>query len=129
MLRWRRSGMTPPSVRPAVVPTRTAPVLSAVPSPGITRSGAGERSELLEAVDGDDEDGGPTDLDFDGIGHEEITGLNQGRHGVHELAAGPAVFLDQAEHFLDAIVLDAGHQRNVLVLQKAARAGKARHRD
>src|ERR1700686_4334946 len=85
--------------------------------------------ELFEAVDVHDEDRRATDLDLDGVGNEEVTGLDQRRHRVHELAAGAAVLLDQAEDLFDPIVVDAGHQRHVLVLQESAGAGETGHRN
>src|SRR5260370_31255192 len=51
--------------------------------------------ELFEAVDVHDEDRRAADLDLDRIRNEEITGLDQGGHRVHELAAGAAVLLCQ----------------------------------
>src|SRR5205085_9112895 len=88
-----------------------------------TRYHAG--SELFEAVDVHDEDGGATHLDLDRVGNEEVTWLDQGRHRVHELAARPAVFLDQGQHLFDPVIVDSGHQRHVLVLQESAGAGEA----
>src|SRR5205085_11183983 len=50
-----------------------------------TRDHAG--SELFEAEDAHDEDGGATLLDLDGVGGEEVTLLYQGQHRDPDLAA------------------------------------------
>src|SRR5207302_5976375 len=81
--------------------------------------------ELFEAVDVHDEDGRASHLDLDRIGNEEVAGLDQRRHRIHELTAGPAILFDQTEDLLDAVVVDPGHQRHVLVLKKTAGAGEA----
>src|ERR1700694_1522423 len=83
--------------------------------------------ELFEAVDVHDEDGRAAHLHLDRIRDEEVTGLNQWWHRVHELAAGAAVLLDQSEDLFDPIVVDPGHQGHVLVLQESAGAGETRH--
>src|SRR5438105_2878064 len=85
--------------------------------------------ELFEAVDADDENRRTAYLDLDRIGDEKVARLDQRRHRVHEFAAGPAVLLDQPEDFFDPVIVDAGHQRHVLVLQESTGTGEARHRD
>src|SRR5438105_5027336 len=85
--------------------------------------------ELFEAVDADDENRRTAYLDLDRIGDEKVARLDQRRHRVHELAAGPAVLLDEPEDFFNPVIVDAGHQRHVLVLQESTGAGETRHRD
>src|SRR4029077_4924056 len=85
--------------------------------------------ELFEAVDVDDEDGRAAHLHLDRIGDEEVTGLDQRWHRVHELAAGAAVLLVQPDDLCDPVVIDARHQGHVLVLQESSGAGETGHRN
>src|SRR3989442_5979029 len=96
---------------------------------GVSHWRSARRLELFEPVDVDDEDGRASHLDLDRIRNEKIPGFDQRWHRIHELTAGPAVLLYQPEHFLDAVIVDAGHQGDVLVLKKPAGAGELRDRD
>ena len=75
----------------------------------------------FEALDGQDEDRRPADLDLERIGHEELAWLHDRRHRVDDLRPRRAVLADDAEHRLDLVVIDTDDDRGVRLLEKATR--------
>ena len=85
------------------------------------RPDARAASEPLEALDREDEDGRPADLDLERVGHEELARLHDRRHRVDDLGPGRAVLADDPEDLVDLVVLDADDDRRVRLLEEAAR--------
>src|SRR6476659_7945335 len=72
---------------------------------------SGGRSEPLEPLDREDEDGRAADLDLERVGHEELAGLHDRWHRVDDLSPGRAVVADDAEDLLDPDVIDTDDDR------------------
>src|SRR6185369_2268828 len=93
--------------------------------PGPRRSGAApsreDGSEPLEALDRDDEDGGPADLDLERVGHEELARLHDRRHRVDDLGPRGAVLADDRQDLVDLVVLGTDDDRGVRLLEEPAR--------
>src|SRR5207244_10599818 len=83
-------------------------------------------SDALEALDGEDENGGAPHLHLDRIGHVELARLHDRRHGVDELLARVAVGADHLEHGVDLVVLDPHQDGCVALLQESAGGMEAR---
>jgi diguanylate cyclase (GGDEF)-like protein len=80
------------------------------------------RSDSLDALDRQDEDGCPSDLDLERVRHEELARLHDRWHGVDDLGPRATRLANDVQDRLDLIVLDSQDDRRIRLLQEAARA-------
>ena len=89
-------------------------------------SGAARLTAARSARPGRTKTVAPPTSTSSGYGQEELAGLDDRRHRVHELRPGVAVVPDDAITSSTRVLVDADHDRGVRLLQEAARAGQPR---
>src|SRR4051812_22991166 len=95
-----------PARRAPGAATKSTPAVIETVAAGRDISGGSAASDALVALDGQHEDGCPADLDLERVGHEELAGLHDRRHRVHDLRSGVARLADDPEDLVDRVVLD-----------------------